>query len=107
MQSGTIVPSTPDRTATPFRVSVPQDDIDDLDGRLAATRVPEDPHNQDGDYGFPTAYLRELVDHWRLTHDWRATEQRMNELEQYAITVDGANHYVFVARGTGPNPMPL
>ena len=107
MHTGTIVPSTPDRTPVAFRISVPQDDVDDLNGRLAATRFPDDPHNDDRGYGFPTAYLRELVDHWRLTHDWRVTEQRMNALEQYAVTLDGANHHVFVARGSGPNPMPI
>lgn len=107
MRTGTIVPSTPDRTPLPFRVSVPQADVDDLHRRLAATRFPDDPHNEDGGYGFPTAYLRELVGHWLHVHDWHATEQRMNAIEQYAITVDGADHHVFTARGTGPDPMPI
>lgn len=107
MRRGITVPSTPDRTPIPFRISVPQAELDDLRRRLRATRFPDDPHNEDGDYGFPTAYLRELVDHWRRTHDWRATEQRMNAIEQYAVTVDAADHHVFVARGTGPKPMPI
>lgn len=107
MHTGSTVPSTPDRTPVKFRVSVPQDAIDDLRRRLASTRFPPDPHNDDGDYGFPTADLRGLVHHWLHDHDWRATEEHMNALEQYAITVNGADHHVFVARGTGPNPMPL
>lgn len=107
MHLGTTVPTTRDHTPSPFRVSVPQHEVDELHRRLDATRFPDDPHNQDRDYGFPTAYLRELVDHWRHEHDWRATERRMNEIEQHAITVDGASHHVFRARGTGPQPMPL
>jgi pimeloyl-ACP methyl ester carboxylesterase len=107
MESGLIVPATPERTPRPFRIRAPQGTLDELRNRLAATRFPDDPDNDDWDYGFPTSYLRELVDHWRVRYDWRATEARMNELEQYAITVDGANHHVFVARGTGPAPLPL
>ncbi|MGO4689684.1 epoxide hydrolase N-terminal domain-containing protein [Glaciibacter sp. 2TAF33] len=84
-----------------------QGDVDDLWRRLSVTRFPDDPDNIDGDYGFPAAGLRELVDHWRHSHDWRATQERMNALEQYAVTVDGANHHVFVARDGVQQGRPL
>ncbi|WP_166875317.1 epoxide hydrolase N-terminal domain-containing protein [Salinibacterium sp. ZJ450] len=52
---------------------MPREDVDDLRRRLAATRFPGDPDNDDGDYGFPTQYLRELVDHWQHRHGRRGT----------------------------------
>lgn len=107
MNSGIIAPTAADGVASPFRIAVPEQDLVDLRERLARSRFPDDPHNADGDYGFPTSHLRELVDHWLHHYDWRRTEQRMNAIDQVSLTVDGANHHVFIARGSGPSPMPL
>ena len=46
----------------PFRVEIPQADLDDLADRLARTRLPRPAPGDDWDYGTPNHYLREMVD---------------------------------------------
>ena len=47
----------------PFRLEVPQADLDDLRDRLARTRWPDELPGVHWAYGVPLAYVRELVDH--------------------------------------------
>ena len=49
----------------PFRVEIPQADLDDLADRLARTRLPRPAPADDWDYGVPNHYLAEMVAHWR------------------------------------------
>ena len=47
-----------------FTIHIPGATLDDMYERLRRTRYPEDFANDDWEYGFNTAYLRELVDYW-------------------------------------------
>jgi hypothetical protein len=61
----------------PYRVEVPQADLDDLAARLSHTRFPDELPGAGWSYGVPLSYLRELVDHWSNGYDWRAHEARI------------------------------
>ncbi|WP_119730865.1 epoxide hydrolase family protein [Thermomonospora amylolytica] len=92
---------------TPFRIDVPQADLDDLARRLDATRWPDQPEGVGWDYGVPVGYLRELAEYWRRDYDWRAHERRLNGLPQYTTELDGhAVHFVHV-RSPEPGALPL
>jgi pimeloyl-ACP methyl ester carboxylesterase len=81
----------------PFRVDVPQADIDDLMDRLARTRLPQPAPADDWDSGTPNSYLREAVARWRDGFDWRAAEARMNEHPQFTTEIGGQPiHFVHV-----------
>ncbi|MFE3003386.1 epoxide hydrolase N-terminal domain-containing protein [Nocardia sp. NPDC059246] len=90
---------------TPIHVS--DDILDDLRQRLTRTRWFDDDGNADGHYGVPTAYLRDLVDHWRTDFDWRAQEKAMNAYEHYRVEVDGVPIHFLRKPGVGDNPIPL
>jgi hypothetical protein len=75
---------------TPFRIDVPQADLDDLADRLARTRYTEE-LTTGGDYGVRVDPVRELVRRWRDEFDWRAVEKRINEIPQFTTTIDGQN----------------
>jgi epoxide hydrolase len=80
----------------PYRVEVPQSDLDDLRYRLEHTRfapaVPGDSWN----YGTPDAYLRDMVERWKSL-DWRAVEDRINAYPNYQTEIDGQTiHFVHV-----------
>jgi hypothetical protein len=51
----------------PFRIQVPEADLDDLRDRLARTRWPEASPGGGWDDGVPVAYLKELVEYWRTS----------------------------------------
>lgn len=81
----------------PFRIDVPQAELDDLARRLAHTRWPEAETVQDWSQGIPLAYLQSLVEHWAGAYDWRLREARLNDLPQWRTTVDGLGiHFVHV-----------
>jgi epoxide hydrolase len=48
-----------DTSIWPFRLDVPQADLDDLRERLERTRWPDDPSGADWSFGIPVGYLRE------------------------------------------------
>lgn len=64
----------------PFRIEIPQTDIDDLHDRLARTRWFDDLPGVDWNRGVPTSYLKGLADVWRDQFDWRSWEARLNAL---------------------------
>ncbi|MEU6024760.1 epoxide hydrolase family protein [Micromonospora sp. NPDC047134] len=91
----------------PFRIDIPQADLDDLDRRLAAVRWPAELPGVGWERGVPLDYLRDLVDHWRHRFDWRAAERWLNEFPQFTTEIDGANvHFVHV-RSAVPDATPL
>ena len=96
---------------TPFRIDIPQADVDDLRRRLADTRwphpVPGRDERTDFSRGTPLTYLRELADYWRDGFDWRAQEAVLNEHEQFTTVVDGQTFHVVHARSANPDAIPI
>jgi epoxide hydrolase len=92
---------------TPFRVEIPQEDLDDLQARLARVRWPDELPGVGWDYGVPVDYVRELVDRWRTAYDWRAHEARLNEHPQFTTTIDGQRVHFLHVRSPEPGALPL
>lgn len=100
-----------DTTLTPFRIAIPQAEIDDLRHRLARTRwpvaTPGRGDRTDVSRGVPLAYLEELAAYWRDGFDWRAHEAELNRYEQLTTVVDGQTFHVVHARSADPEATPL
>jgi pimeloyl-ACP methyl ester carboxylesterase len=91
----------------PFRIAVPQADLDDLNRRIAATRWPDELPGVGWERGVPLAYLRELADYWRAEYDWRAAEQELNQYPQFQTEIDGADVHFLHVRSPEPDAMPM
>jgi pimeloyl-ACP methyl ester carboxylesterase len=91
---------------TPFRIDVPQADLDDLADRLARTRFTEE-LTTGGDYGVGVAPVRELVRRWRDEFDWRAVEKRINDIPQFTTVIDGQRIHFLHVRSPEPDAFPL
>jgi epoxide hydrolase len=91
----------------PFRIDVPQADLDDLQERLARVRWPDELPDAGWEYGVPLGYVKDLVDHWRTGYDWRAVERRLNAHPQFTTAIDGENVYFIHARSPEPDALPL
>jgi microsomal epoxide hydrolase len=92
---------------TPFRIAVPQADLDDLGRRLASTRWPDQLDDPGWELGIPVDAVRELAEYWRLGFDWRAQEARINAFPQFTTTIDGANIHFLHVRSPEPDATPL
>jgi pimeloyl-ACP methyl ester carboxylesterase len=99
--------STPAEHIEPFRLSVPQSDLDDLHDRLDRTRWPAELPGAGWEYGVPAGYLRELVRYWRHEYDWRAAEAELNGWPQFTTTIDGAKVHFAHVRSPEPDATPL
>jgi microsomal epoxide hydrolase len=91
----------------PFRIEIPQADLDDLNRRLAATRWPSELPDVGWDRGVPVDYLKELAEYWRTGFDWRAVEERLNAYPQFITEIDGADVHFLHIRSAVPTAMPL
>jgi len=82
---------------TPFRLAVPDADLDDLRERLERTRWPEPETVDDWSQGPPLAHVQELCAYWAQEYDWRVVEARLNGLGQFRTEIDGLGiHFLHV-----------
>lgn len=89
----------------PFRIDIPQADLDDLRDRLSRTRWPRE---FDGwERGVPVSYLRPLAEYWASDFDWREQEAMLNELPHFTTTVDGQPIHFLHVRSAAPEARPL
>lgn len=92
---------------TPFRIDVPQADLDDLRDRLARTRWPDQLPGVGWDYGIPLDYVRGLASYWREEYDWRVHEARLNGFGQFTTTIDGQRIHFLHVRSDSSDALPL
>ena len=67
-----------DPTIRPFRIEVPQEELDDLRRRIEATRWPERETVDDDSQGVQLATMQELARYWATDYDWRKVEAELN-----------------------------
>jgi pimeloyl-ACP methyl ester carboxylesterase len=91
----------------PFRVEVPQADLDDLRERLFRTRWPDELPGVGWDLGVPLDYLKGLTEYWATTYDWRSQEAALNELAQFTTIIDDQNVHFLHVRSPEPEALPL
>ncbi|HEX6330293.1 MAG TPA: epoxide hydrolase [Actinomycetota bacterium] len=91
----------------PFRLDVPESELDDLRGRLRNTRWPEPATVRDRSQGVPLVFLQEVCGSWAEEYNWRSTERRLNALPQFRTVVDGLGIHFLHVRSPLPEALPL
>src|ERR671910_833250 len=101
----TTVDTAPDIRS--FQIEIPQEQIDDLRQRIAATRWPTKELVEDRSQGVQLAALRELAIDWTTEYDWRTCEARLNALPQFTTEIDGVNIHFIHVRSQHEDALPL
>src|SRR5256886_4015515 len=91
----------------PFHIEIPEEQIDDLRRRIAATRWPSKELVTDRSQGVQLATLHELARYWENDHDWRKTEAKLNALPQFTTEIDGVNIHFIHVESRHENALPL
>jgi epoxide hydrolase len=91
----------------PFKIDIPQSQLDDLKQRLAATRWPDEMPGVGWSRGAPLGYIKELAEYWRTGYDWRAAERYLNKFPQFLTEIDGVQVHFLHVRSPEPNAMPV
>src|SRR5437762_9785666 len=91
----------------PFHVEIPDEQIDDLRRRIAATRWPTKELVEDRSQGVQLATLQELARYWATDYDWRRAEAKLNALSQFTTEIDGLEIHFIHVRSRHENALPL
>ena len=92
---------------TPFRIEVPEADLEDLRRRIAAARWPNEETVDDWSQGIPLAYVQEVAAYWAEKYDWRVREAALNRFDQFLTTIDGVDIHFLHVRSPHPDALPL
>lgn len=91
----------------PFHVEVPQEQLDDLHRRIAATRWPTKELVTDRLQGVQLATMQALARYWTTEYDWRRCEARLNALPQFTTEIDGVQIHFIHVKSPHENALPL
>jgi pimeloyl-ACP methyl ester carboxylesterase len=91
----------------PFQVEIPDETLEDLRRRIAATNWPESETVTDHSQGVPLAMVRELARYWATDYDWRKCEAKLNALPQYITEIDGLDIHFIHERSDHEDALPL
>ena len=96
-----------DGAIRPFHVDVPEEALEDLRRRIAATRWPTEELVDDRSQGVQLATMRELARYWTSDYDWRRCQTRLNALPQFKTEIDGIDTHFIHVRSPHENALPL
>jgi pimeloyl-ACP methyl ester carboxylesterase len=92
---------------TPFRVEIPDGELNELRRRITATRWPTRELVSDRTQGVQLATMQALAQYWATEYDWRRCEARLNALPQFTTTIDGIEIRFAHVRSRHDDALPL
>ncbi|WP_273734531.1 epoxide hydrolase family protein [Mycolicibacterium septicum] len=96
-----------DQSINPFRIAIPDADLDDLKQRLNRTRWPEAECVEDWTQGIPLDYTKDLASYWANEYDWRARETALNRFDHFTTEIDGLDIHFIHQRSGREDAFPL
>jgi pimeloyl-ACP methyl ester carboxylesterase len=91
----------------PFHGDIPDEALEDLRRRIAATNWPEKETVADQSQGVPLAMIQKLARYWMTDYDWRKCEASLNALPQFITEIDGLDIHFIHVRSQHENALPL
>jgi pimeloyl-ACP methyl ester carboxylesterase len=91
----------------PFRIEIPEAELEALRARIAATRWPEKETVQDQSQGVQLATIQAVARYWATDYDFRRVEARLNALPQFITEIDGLDIHFLHVTSPHQNALPL
>ena len=91
----------------PFRIEIPDDELDDLRERLGAPAGRSARRSTTGRRASRSRTCRSCARYWADGYDWRATEARLNALPQFRTEIDGLGIHFLHVRSPHADALPL
>lgn len=105
--NSTTLKENGEKVVMPFKITIPDEAIDDLNRRLSSTRLPDQLGGVSWEYGTELGVLSDLIAYWREGFDWRTQEAKLNSFDQFMVTVEGANIHTIHQRSANAEAIPL
>jgi pimeloyl-ACP methyl ester carboxylesterase len=90
-----------------FHIDIPDEALDDLRRRIAATHWPERETVGDSSQGVQLETIQELARYWATDYDWRTCEAKLNALPQFMTEIDGLDIHFIHVKSRHENALPL
>jgi len=94
-------------TIRPFSTTFPQEQLDDLRRRVAATRWPDKETVADDMQGVQLATIQKLAKHWATDYDWSKMAARLKALPQFVTEIDELDIHFIHVRSQHENALPV
>ena len=91
----------------PFQVEIPEERIEELLRRIAATRWPGKELVSDRSQGVQLAALQELARYWNSDYDVGRVAARLNALPQFTTEIEGEDVHFIHVRSKHEHALPL
>jgi len=91
----------------PFHVDIPEEAVDELRRRIAATRWPSRELVADRSQGVQLEALQALARYWLDEYDLGRVAARLNELPQFVTEIDGEDVHFIHVRSSHDDALPL
>lgn len=91
----------------PFNIEISDDALNDLQQRLALTRLPDQLNGISWEYGSDLDYVKELLQYWQQDFDWRAQEAKLNQFDHFKTYIDDLDMHFIHQRSENPDAIPL
>jgi pimeloyl-ACP methyl ester carboxylesterase len=96
-----------DAAIRPFNVDIPEEELEDLRRRIAATRWPEMETVADPSQGVQLATMQALARYWATEYDFRRFEARLNAFPHFMTEIDGLDIHFIHVESPHENALPL
>ena len=90
-----------------FQIEIPDEQIDDLRRRVAATRWPDPELVTDFSQGVQQAVMQELARYWATEYDLRRCETRLSALPNFVTEIDGLDIHFIHVRSPREDALPV
>ena len=90
-----------------FQIEIPEEQIDDLRRRIAATQWPERETVSDSSQGVPLETMQELARYWATDYDWHACEAKLKALPNFITEIDGLDIHFIHVRSKHQDALPI
>jgi pimeloyl-ACP methyl ester carboxylesterase len=91
----------------PFQIDVPQDELDDLRRRIAATRWPEKETVSDATQGVQLATMQKLAQYWATEYDFGRVESRLSAFPHFVTEIDELDIHFIHVRSSHEDALPI
>ena len=91
----------------PFHIDIPEEKLDDLRGRIGATRWPGKELVADRSQGVQLAALQALARYWLDEYDFGRVGARLKALPQFVSEIDGVDVHFIHVKSSHENALPL
>lgn len=99
-------------TPKPFKISIPDSKIQNLNAKLATTTFPGELQDAGWSMGSPLSDIKRIAEYWQHKFSWRKAEEHLNSYAQYTVPIKVPNfeeldiHFIH-QKSDRPNAIPL